>query len=85
MSRKKLSLILIFTTVFSSFFLFGCKVEKIQFYRESQAQNIIDKISNKKTQIKKSSGMIILKDESDDSFNMRFGPSDLNFDLPVKF
>ena len=85
MNKKKLSLILIFTAVFSSFFLFGCKVEKIQFYRESQAQNLIDKFQNKKPQVKKSSGMIILKDEPNDNFNIRFGPSDINFDLPAKF
>ena len=86
MSKKKISLILITVAVFSSIFLFGCKVEKIQFNRESAAQSLMNKFSNtSSTQVRKSSGMIILKDESKDNFNIRFGPTDLNFDLPSKF
>ena len=86
MDKKKISLILLSIALLSSIFLFGCKVEKIQFNRESQAQAFVNKLNNKSnTQIKKSSGMIILKDESSNNVNIKFGPSEVNFDLPVKF
>ena len=84
MNKKTLSVILIMVAVFLSVFLFGCKNNQIKFYRESQAESIINKFSQNKAHVNKSSGMIILRDESNNNSNIKFGPSDLNFDLPVK-
>ena len=87
MDKKKISIILILLLVSLSLLLLGCKVEKIQFNRESQAQNLLNKISNpsNSTQIRKSSGMIIIKNESNNNSNTIFGPSDIKFDLPSNF
>lgn len=85
MKKRYLGLIVIFTGVCLSLFLFGCKDNKIQFYRESKAQELMNKFSTQQ-QNKPSirSGVVILKDESGYNSNIKFGPGDINFDLPVK-
>ncbi len=70
--------------------LFGCKKEGIKFYRESKVQELMHNFQEqgeKKDTVKKSSGIIIYKDNSSESSNsqgIKFGPKDLNFDLKIK-
>jgi len=87
MDKKKISIALLLISVFSSLFLFGCKIEKIQFNRESQAQVLMNRINDNhnQTRIQKSSGMLILKDEPKNDFNIKFGSFGPNFDIPTKF
>lgn len=85
MKKRYLGLIVVFVGSCLSLFLFGCKDNKIQFYRESKAQELMNKFSiqqqNKPTV---RSGVIILKDNSSKNSSVNFGPSDINFDLPVR-
>ena len=70
--------------------LFGCKNDKIKFYRESKVQELMHGFQDnnpKKDSIQKSSGIIIYRDNSaQNSTNqsINFGPKDLNFDLKIK-
>ena len=70
--------------------LFGCKNDKIKFYRESKVQELLHGFqddNDKKDLIKKSSGIIIYKDNSSKNSSnqsINFGPKDLNFDLKIK-
>ncbi|MBQ8635300.1 hypothetical protein IJ425_04010 [bacterium] len=84
MDKKKISFILILFALSISIFLLGCKVDKIQFNRESQAQKFMNNFSNEsKSQAKSSSGIIILRTQSkNNTNNYQFGPK---FDLPSKF
>ena len=82
MKKRYVSLFVLI--ILTSLLLFGCKHEAIKFYRESAASSMIDKFAPKKQNAKPNSGMIILKDETSES-NINFGPSDINFDMPVKF
>ena len=65
-------------------FLFGCKHETIKFYRESAATTVINRFAPQKQKAKVNAGVIILKDETNES-NINFGPRDINFDMPVRF
>lgn len=85
MNKRKFSYIFIVSIVLLSVFLFGCSGDKIQFNRESSAQNLINKFQKQKMNAQKSSGVLILKDESYKNSNINFGPQDINFDLGVKF
>lgn len=85
MKKRYLGLIVVFVGVCLSLFLFGCENNKIEFYRESKAQELMNKFSNQqqnKSTIR--SGVVILKDDPANSSNIKFGPGDINFDLPVK-
>ncbi len=69
--------------------LFGCKKDGIKFYRESKVDEIMHdfKKQEEKDTVKKSSGIIIYKDNSNKnsgSSGINFGPRDLNFDLRIK-
>ena len=71
--------------------LFGCKKEGIKFYRESKVQELMhgfqEQNDKNKDVIKRSSGIIIYKDNSNKNSNnqsINFGPKDLNFDLKIK-
>ena len=65
MHSKLRVFVVFFVIVFFSVFLFGCKHETIKFYRESAASSLIDKFKTNDTATKKTkSGIIILKDES---------------------
>ena len=69
--------------------LFGCKKDGIKFYRESKVDEIMHDFKNQKEKdtVKKSSGIIIYKDnssKSSGSSSINFGPRDLNFDLRIK-
>ena len=56
------------------------------FNRESQASKIIQKFSARNEQeAKRSSGVIILKDDDDKTDGIHFGPRDINFDMPIRF
>lgn len=85
MNKRKFSYIFIISVVLLSVFLFGCSGDKIQFNRESSAQNLINKMKKQNINTQNSSGVLILKDESNQNSNIHFGPGDLNFDLGVKF
>ena len=79
--------ILICMIILSSVVLFGCQHDKIQFNRESAASSLFKQGQKQKPKYKSSSGIIILGDDNVDSPapSMRFGPRDINFDMPVKF
>ena len=71
------------------FFFLGCKQDSIKFQRESKFSEMVDGLNkdNPKQTIKKSSGVIILKDENTQKQNFNspnFGPGEINFDLPIK-
>ena len=84
--KKKIALVFVFGTVFASFFLFGCKNNKIEFYRESQAAKLMDKFSSQqKSRPTTSSGMVILKDDKYSQSSINFGPKDINFDMPSRY
>ena len=76
----------IFTIVLLLFtaLLFGCKAEKIQFYRESSANALMQKFSSKNKPTTTNSGIIMLHDENPSGNTINFGPRDVNFDLPIK-
>ena len=85
MKKRYLGLIVVFVGVCLSLFLFGCENNKIEFYRESKAQELMNKFApqqQNKPAIR--SGVVILKDDSANNSNIKFGPGDINFDLPVK-
>lgn len=87
MKKKIAKYFLISTCLISSILFFGCANNSIQFNRESKVSELMNSIKKpeKKGVLKKSSGMIIYKDESSqDSSNMRFGPGDINFDMPIR-
>ena len=86
MRRRFVSCIILMSAIFSSIFLFGCtNNNKIQFYRESKASALMNKFApQQKAKPAVRSGIIILRDETDNS-TINFGPRDINFDLPVKF
>lgn len=84
MKKRNLSLILIGLVGLSGFFLFGCKHDSIKFYRESAASSVINKFSNQKPKAKVNAGIIILRDD-DNQTNINFGPRDINFDMPARF
>lgn len=90
MTNKILKVSFILFCALISCVLFGCKNESIKFYRESKVQNLMHDFQSQDEQkgvIKKSSGIIIYKDTSNDAKSQsgtHFGPKDINFDLPVK-
>ena len=85
MNKKLISISLIVVIIGAGFFLFGCKNQQIQFYRESAASTLIDKFKTNQPTSSKSSGMLIIKDESSSSSQgVKFGPGDINFDMPVR-
>jgi len=90
MANKIFKVTFILFCVLISCVLFGCKNESIKFYRESKVQDIIHSFRDQdesKNVVKKSSGIIIYKDNSNDTQrqnNINFGPKDINFDLPIK-
>lgn len=71
----------------------ACKRETIQFYRESKVQEAIktlNSIAPMSDSVKKSSGVIIYKDNSyqNNSINKKsvnFGPKDPDFDARFRF
>ena len=85
MKKRYLGLIIVFAGVLMSLFLFGCENNKIEFYRESKAQALMEKFgSQQQNKPTIRSGVVILKDDSSQNSNIHFGPKDINFDLPVK-
>ena len=88
----KVSFIL-FCVLIGSCILTACKKETIKFYRESKVQEIMHgfqgtaETKQQKGVVKKSSGIIIYKDTSNnanESSSVHFGPRDVNFDLHIK-
>ena len=91
MKSGSIRLFFIVFCVLLSMVLFVCSTDiKINFYCYSAIQNTINSItesfSNKNT-VTRSSGMVIYKDNSGskdkDSNNIKFGPGDVKFDLPM--
>ena len=85
MNKKVLSVIFLLLALSTSLLLFGCKVEKIQFNRESQVSKLINKVSDTKPKTNSKSGIIILKDDNESQNTINFGPKDINFDMPIRF
>lgn len=86
MNKKKISVLFVLTILCVSLFLFGCKQDTIKFYRESAASSLINKFKDENNTQSKSSGIIILRDDSSNSKNtINFGPRDINFDMPMRF
>lgn len=93
-SKQLKSLILLL--VFASVFCCGCSIKNIQkgtikIRHESKIKSIKENYeaqNSKKGIVKKSSGVIIYKDNSTQNFdglkNVNFGPRDINFDIKVK-
>ena len=92
-----LKLLFIFVCVLISFVLFGCKHEKIKFYRESGVQQLMQNTKNgtgtsgsNATTTRSSGGIIIYKDNSVNdttggSANFGpIGPKDIDFNLKIK-
>ncbi len=70
--------------------ILGCSNDSIKFQRESKFSEVMKSIQLPSSQpkVKKSSGVVIYRDEQQQktpSSNSGFGPSDINFDLKVKF
>jgi len=86
MKKITLGLLFVCLCVSTSLLLIGCKTEKIMFNRESQASKIIQKFSvHDEQEVKRNSGVIILKDDNDKVESIHFGPRDINFDMPIRF
>ncbi len=93
MTEKILKFSFIIFCALISFVLFGCKRDGIQFYRESAINSVFSGIQNEenKDKVSKSSGLVIYKDGSTHNNDKiktedkKFGPKDLDFDLPIKF
>lgn len=85
MKKIALGLFLFAIIIGTSLFLLGCNNQKIIFNRESQAGNLLNKFSQKKQQVNTNSGVIILKDDENKNETIKFGPSDINFDMPIRF
>lgn len=87
MKKRVYAFILVLIIIFTGVLFSACEHDKIKFYRESQVDNMMKKFSTKTSQPAKfnASGIIILKDESSNNSSINFGPSEINFDLPVKF
>ena len=91
MSKKIISILFVFGVIFISLALFGCKAEKIKFYRESKAAALIEKFSPNtppEKKVQNASGMVIYRageGTASGQSPVRFGPRDLDFDLPIKF
>ena len=88
-----LKLLFIFVCVLISFVLFGCKNDKIQFYRESGVQQFMQdakdglNFNSDVTTTRSSSGVVIYKDNSTQDTtggSATFGPKDIDFDMPIK-
>ena len=86
-----LKLLFIFVCVLISFVLFGCKQEKIKFYRESGVKQIVKDakdtlgLTDNSTTTKSKSGVYIYKDNSTKDTtggSVTFGPKDIQFGVP---
>lgn len=79
---KKMLCVFLGVAVCFGLLLFGCQSEStIIFKRDSQAQKVLDKYSKQK----QSTGIIDLRDDGDSSKNINFGPGEINFDIQTKF
>ena len=83
--------VLICLCVIASCFFLGCKNDTIKFQRNSSVSEFMQNIGiEQKADIKKSSGIVIYKDESKPEQQINapttnFGPRDINFDMPIRF
>ena len=82
--KKNKHILYILLFAFFGALLFGCKHSTIEFYRESKANSLMQKFSNKKAPASVKSGIIILKDDNYNESNINFGPRDIIFDMPMK-
>ena len=90
MKKKTIKYIGITFIILFSLILIGCTHQTIEFKRESKFNQVMKNANknyqnNQKGVLKKSSGVIIYKDESNSNSGGGFGPSDINFDMPIKF
>ena len=84
MDKKVLGLILFFALFALGFIMVGCKQEKIKFYRESAASDFLNSLNRNQRTAPVNSGIIDLRDDNSKQ-TIKFGPSDLNFDMQIKF
>ena len=93
MNSKKIKFSLIFLSVFVTIFFAGCSNQGIQFNRESAFDKFKstfgqEEKKNTKKIYRSKGGVIIFKDETTHNTtnsNIRFGPSEIKFDMPLKF
>jgi len=84
-------IILIFICIIVSCCFLGCANNSIQFNRESKFSEVINSLQlpSSEPKVKKSSGVVIYRDESQQkqqqTSGSNFGPGDVNFDIKVKF
>ena len=92
MNKKILVVLIILFCGLMGCVLSGCQGGSIQFYRESKVQKVMKDVlpQQKKDEVVRSSGIVIYKDNTSNnnykngSSEIRFGPKDINFDLPIK-
>ncbi len=89
MKKRYIALLTLFLLVLCSLLFYGCKKESIKFYRESAVSKALNGFQDNfgtKSQVKKSSGVVIYKDTSYQNNNkgQGFGPAEINFDLPIR-
>ncbi len=92
MKNNLIRFIFLFICVLIACGLSACQdktVQSIKFYRESKASSLNNNTRDQKDVLKKSSGVIIYKDNSQKKGpslkTIDFGPKDIDFDLPIKF
>ena len=83
----KLNCYFIFVCVLIGIVACACTVQKIEFKRESAVDKLLKETTVQKDSIKKNKNIYIYKyndNKKINNGNMKFGPNDLNFDLPIK-
>ncbi len=77
----------IFVCVLIGIILCACSTQKIEFKRESAFDKVMKDAMPQKDSIKRNNNIYIYKyndGKKIDNSNMKFGPKDVNFDLPIK-
>ncbi len=95
MIRKILKICFIVFCGLIGFVFAGCKSSGgIKFYRESAVEDAMKTFQgigiHKKDEVTRSGGLVIIKDNTSprgnsEAVNLKFGPENMDFDLPVKF
>lgn len=94
MLRKILKFCFIIFCGLIGFVFAGCKNDAIRFYRESAVENTMKTFHSinapKKDEVTRSGGLVIIRDNTSsrgnsEMNNLKFGPENMDFDLPVKF
>lgn len=77
----------IFVCVLIGIILCACSTQKIEFKRESAFDKVMKDAMQQKDSIKQNNNIYIYKyndNKKIDNSSIKFGPKDVNFDLPIK-